>query len=140
MACLLSFAALQVRGRTGEEFFGPKPPDGVDRKGRIFDPVRLLEATIVGLPAYLERHGSAPTAVGMVFAYYDGHGFPYLFPGDASVQNDLINLAIASAEHYNEYALPLDAPPDLLPDKSELSPEERHADNCLADHFLTSAA
>jgi len=138
MACLLSFAALQVRGRTGEEFFGPKPPDGVDRKGRIFDPVRLLEATIVGLPAYLERHGSAPTAVGMVFAYHDGHGFPYLFPGDASVQNDLINLAIASAEHYNEYALPLDAPPDLLPDKSELSPEERHADNCLADHFLTS--
>ena len=138
MASLLFLAASPVTGQTGESFLGPQPPDGIDRKGRVFDPVMLLDATIVGLPAYLERHGSAPTAVGMVFAYHDGHGFPFLFPGDASVQNDQINLVIASEEHFSDYALPLDAPPGLLPDKSELLPEERHADNCLADYFLTS--
>ncbi len=138
MASLLFLAASPVTGRTGGSSLGPQPPDGIDRKGRVFDPVMLLDATIVGLPAYLERHGSAPTAVGMVFAYHDGHGFPFLFPGDASVQNDQVNLVIASEEHFNDYALPLDAPPDLLPDKSELLPEERHADNCLADYFLTS--
>jgi hypothetical protein len=138
MACLLSLAAPPARGQTGGGFLGPRPPRGVDRKGRVFDPLDLLEATIVGIPAYLERHGSAPTAVAMVLGYHDGHGFPYLLPGDAAVQNDLINLAVASEEHYNDYALPLDAPPNILPDKSELAPEECHADNCLADYLLTS--
>ncbi len=134
----ISIASSPAAGQVSPPFRGPRPPDGIDRKGRIFDAIRLLEATVVGLPAYLERHGSGPTAAAMVFAYHDGHGFPYLLPGDASVQNDLVNLAIASEEHYNDYALPLDAPPDLLPDKSELPPEERHTDNCLADYCLTS--
>lgn len=138
MACLLSLAASPVWGQARGMFRGPQPPDGVERKGRVFDPILLLDATIVGLPSYLERHGSGPTAVGMVLGYHDGHGFPYLIPGDASTQTELVNMIIASEEHYNDYALPLDAPPDLLPDKSELSPEERHADNCLADYFLTS--
>jgi hypothetical protein len=125
-------------GQVGGPFRGPRPPDGINRKGLVFDAIQLLEATVVGLPPYLERHGSGPTAAAMVFAYHDGRGFPYLLPGDASAQTDLVNLAIASEEHYNDYALPLDAPPDLLPDKSELAPEERHSDNCLADYFLTS--
>ncbi len=137
-ACLLSFAVLPAWNRTGREIRGPRPPDGIDRKGRAFDLPLLLNATVVGLPAYLERHGSGPTAVGMILGYHDGHGFPYLIPGDASTQTELVNMIIASEQHYNDYALPLDAPPALLPDKSELAPEERHADNCLADHCLTS--
>ena len=113
---------------------------GIDRKGRVASTTSgSCEATIIpGVPAYLLRHGSGPTAVAMVLGYHDGHGFPELLPGDASVQTDLVNLAIASQEHYDDYCLPLDAPPDLLPDKSELPEEERHADNCLADHCLTS--
>jgi hypothetical protein len=138
IVCLLILAASPGWGQAGGTICGPRPPDGIDRKGRIFDAIHLLEATVVGLPAYLERHGSGPTAAAMVFAYHDGHGFPYLLPGDASTQTDLVNLAIASEEHYSDYALPLDAPPDLLPDKSELPAEERHADNCLADFCLTS--
>jgi hypothetical protein len=110
-----------------------------NRKGRILDELRLLEATIIpGVPAYLSRHGSGPTAAAMVLAYHDAHGFPELLPGNAAVQTDQVNLAIASMEHYNDYCLPLDAPPTILPDKSELPEEERHPDNCLADHCLTS--
>ncbi len=138
LACLLSLFALPAWSQLGREIQRPRPPDGIDRKGHVFDAVRLLDATILGLPVYLERHGSGPTAVGMVLGYHDGHGFPYLIPGDASTQTELVNMIIASEEHYNDYSLPLDAPPDLLPDKSELPAEERHADNCLADHFLTS--
>ncbi len=137
-ACLTVLFRPEASGQVARPFRGPQPPDGIDRKGRTFDAIRLLEATVVGLPPYLERHGSGPTAVAMVLAYHDGHGFPYLLPGEASAQTDLVNLAIASQEHYDDYALPLDAPPDLLPDKSELPPEDRHADNCLADYCLTS--
>lgn len=141
IACLMFLAAPQASGRAGQAVgspTGPMPANGIDRKGRVFDAIHLLEATAVGLPAYLERHGSGPTAAAMVFAYHDAHGFPYLLPGDASAQTELVNLAIASQEHYDDYALPLDAPPTLLPDKSELPPEERHADNCLADFCQTS--
>lgn len=138
MICLLAMSAVPGTGQVGRPFRGPRPPDGIDGKGRTFDAFHLLEATLVGIPPYLERHGSGPTAAAMVLAYHDGNGFPYLLPGDASVQTDLVNLAIASVEHYDDYVLPLDAPPDLLPDKSELPPEDRHADNCLADYCLTS--
>jgi hypothetical protein len=139
IACLLAISPMRASDQMAWPFLGPRPPDGIDRKGRVFDAIRLLEATVVaGLPAYLERHGSGPTAAAMVLAYHDGHGFPYVLPGDASTQTDLINLAIASEEHYNDYALPLDAAPNLLPDRSELAPEEQHADNCLADYCLTS--
>ena len=122
---------------------GPRPgavsSDIPNSKGRVLDERRLLEATIIpGVPAYLSRHGSGPTAAAMVLAYHDAHGFPELLPGDASVQTDLVNLAIASQEHYDDYSLPLDSPPTLLPDKSELPEDQRHADNCLADHCLTS--
>lgn len=138
-AALCLAAAASASAQVGKTVLGPRPPDGVDRKGRVLDVIDILEATLVaGMPAYLERHGSGPTAVAMVFAYHDGRGFPYLLPGDAGVQTELIDLAIASAEHYDDYALPLDAPPDLLPDRSEAPPEERHADNCLADYCLTS--
>ena len=118
---------------------GAVSSDIPNRKGRVLDKRRLLEATIIqGVPAYFSRHGSGPTAAAMVLAYHDAHGFPELLPGDASVQTDLVNLAIASQEHYNDYCLPLDAPPTILPDKSELPEEERHPDNCLADYCLTS--
>ena len=122
---------------------GPWPSavssDIPNRKGLVLDERRLLEATIIaGVPAYLSRHGSGPTAAAMVLAYHDAHGFPELLPGDASVQTDPINLAIASQEHYNDYCFPLDTPPTILPDKSELPEEERHPDNCLADRCLTS--
>lgn len=118
---------------------GPHPPAGVDAVGKIFGLQSLLAGSIIpGVPAYLWRHGSGPTAAGMVLGYYDGAGFPDLLPGDASAQTEAVNNVIASPEHYADYSLPLDAPPTLLPDKSERPESERHANNSLADHLWTS--
>jgi hypothetical protein len=132
-----------VSGQEQRPYLGPRPgavsSNAPNHKGLILDENRLLEATIIqGVPAYLSRHGSGPTAAAMVLAYHDAHGFQELLPGDTSVQTDQVNLAIASQEHYNDYCLPLDAPPAILADKSELPEKERHPDNCLADHCLTS--
>ncbi len=139
----VSLILSSASGQEQRPNLGPRPgavrSNAPNRKGRILDERRLLEATIIpGVPAYLSRHGSGPTAAAMVLAYHDARGFPELLPGNASVQTDLVNLAIASQEHYNDYCLPLDAPPTILPDKSELPEEERHPDNCLADRCLTS--
>ena len=118
---------------------GPTPPQGVDAVGKIFGLRSLLTSAVIpGVPAYLWRHGSGPTAVGMVLGYYDGRGFPDLLPGDAAVQTDAVSAAIASAEHYADYSLPIDAPPTILPDRSELAENERHVNNSLADYLWTS--
>ena len=141
MAVSLIFPA--ERGQEQRPYLDPRPgavrSNAPNHKGRILDEHRLLEATIIpGVPAYLSRHGSGPTAAAMVLAYHDAHGFPELLPGNASVQTNRVNLAIASQEHYDDYCLPLDARPTILPDKSELPEDKRHSDNCLADHCLTS--
>lgn len=118
---------------------GPVPPLNVDSRGRLFTPAERASATVIPeVPAYLWRHGSAATAAGMILGYYDRTGFPDLLPGDASTQTDAVNNALASAEHYEDYSLPLDKPPTLLRDKSELPPDQRHANNCLADYLFTS--
>jgi hypothetical protein len=118
---------------------GPIPPQGIDLAGhRLRRKEIQTEKVIPGVPSYLWRHGSGPTAVGMVLGYYDSHGFPNLIPGNASYQSDTVNLAIASGEHYNDYSLPLDYPPNLLPDKSELPVGDEHPNNCIADYLKTS--
>lgn len=118
---------------------GPVPPRGVDIAGRRFHRFRVQAADVIpGVPAYLWRHGSGPTAVGMVLAYYDTHGFPDLLPGDASVQTDAVNLALASVGHYNDYCLPLDSAPNILKDKSEPPEGDEHVSDSLADFMKTS--
>lgn len=118
---------------------GPRPPRGVDARGRRLTRRQLEEAEVVpGVPAYLWRHGSGPAAVGMVLGYYDTHGFPDLLPGNASAQTDAVNLALASIAHYNDYALPLDAAGAVLEDKSEPPEGDEHAADCLADFLKTS--
>jgi hypothetical protein len=73
----------------------------------------------------------------MVIGYWDIHGFSSLIPGDSTTQTDAVNQAIASIEHYNDYALPLDnSTTGLLKDKSQFG--GAHADNCLADFMETS--
>jgi len=150
-AVLLGLAAIAVmlsakderpmrRDRIPEQAMaGPVPPANVDHRGRLLTPAERASATVlVAVPAYLWRHGSAPAAVGMVLGYYDRTGFPDLLPGEAATQTDAVNEALASREHYADYSLPLDKPPTLLRDKSELPASERHANNCLADYLFTS--
>jgi hypothetical protein len=111
----------------------------VDFRGRRLTRLSRAAAEVIpGVPAYLWRHGCGPTAVGMVLAYYDTHGFPDLLPGDASAQTDAVNLAIASVGHYNDYALPIDAAPTLLKDRSEPPEGDEHASDSVADFMKTS--
>jgi len=127
------------RQSPGRATSGPVPPPNVDPRGRLFTPAERASATVIAeVPAYLWRHGSAQTAAGMVLGYYDRTGFPDLLPGDAAAQTDAVNDALASPEHYEDYSLPLDRPPNLLRDKSELPADQRHANNCLADYLFTS--
>jgi Leucine-rich repeat (LRR) protein len=118
---------------------GPTPPPGVDVRGHIFEGIRIQAATVIpGVPAYIWRHGCGPTAVGMVIGYYDTHGYGGLIPGDSSVQGAAVNAAIASQGNYDDYCLPIDSYPNLLPDKSELPAGDEHADDSIADFMDTS--
>jgi hypothetical protein len=99
------------------------------------------------VPEYHWRHGSGPTAAGMVIGYWDARGFSALIPGDASEQSDnpCIDQAIATgdegATHHSDYSLPIDDPNnglDPLPDLSEPPPGDEHASNCIADFMMTS--
>ena len=135
----LFLASAPSAGQVRRPLPGPGLPDGVDGKGRKLSEPVLQQATIIpGVPAYLFRNGSGPTAAAMVLGYHDGNGFPWLLPGDAAVQTDTINAVISSQENFDDYCLPLDTPPDLLPDKSELPEIEQHEYNCLADFCMTS--
>ncbi|MCD4728957.1 MAG: hypothetical protein K8R74_00020, partial [Bacteroidales bacterium] len=87
--------------------------------------------------SYIWHHGCGPTSLGMIIGYYDGHGFPDLIDGDASTQITDVDDAIANTEHYNDYSLPIDTPPD--PPISDLSETGgAHTSNCIADFMKTS--
>lgn len=42
------------------------------------------EVLLGDVPAYIWHDGCAPTSLGMILGYYDGHGFPELIPGPGS--------------------------------------------------------
>lgn len=118
---------------------GPIPSKDVDLIGYISNSKDItVQQIISGVPAYLWHHGCGPTALGMVMGYYDAQGYPLLISGDASSQTTAVDQAIASTEHYNDYASPEDSYPTLLPDKSELPTGDEHVDNSIADYMLTS--
>ena len=79
---------------------------------------------------FINHHGSAPTAAGMIMAYWAQQGFSDLVKGDPGTQSEAVNNMIASQEHYYDYALPIETGQNLIPDKSELG--GAHEDNCLA--------
>ena len=117
---------------------GKYPGEGVDIKGFIFNEKADAEYLIPGVPAYEWRYGCGPTALGMVLGYYDINSYPDIFPGDASTQTPLVNQCIASTDHYNDYAIPLDYYPNLLADVSEPPAGDEHSNNCIADFMFTS--
>ncbi|MBN2729717.1 MAG: T9SS type A sorting domain-containing protein [Bacteroidales bacterium] len=119
---------------------GEIPPKGIDLIGHVSKNTSDIQAQylISGVPAYYWRYGCGPTALGMVLGYYDENGFPNIFPGSAATQTPVVQQAISSTEHYNDYSLPLDYYPSLLLDKSEAPAGDEHANNCIADFMETS--
>jgi len=127
---LFSTSALNAQQSTT----GPYRPKGVS-KGIIQNNQKSTN-TIIGVPSYIWHRGCGPTALGMVIGYYDTHGFTDLIDGDASTQTSYVNDAIANSNHYSDYSLPIDSPPNLLADKSQLG--GAHSSNCIADFMNTS--
>ena len=126
---------------------GPTPPASVKPPTGARRAVAADGETVVpGVPAYIWRDGCAPTSVGMIVGYYDGHGFPDLVAGDAVSQsaNAAVSQMIAShggpsdPRHYEDYALPKDTGSAILTDKSALPAGDEHASDCVADFMHTS--
>lgn len=129
---------------------GPIPPPSVTEPGKSL-PIEGGGAaqTIADVPPYMWRHGCGPTAVGMVLGYYDTHGFPALYDGDASTQTSSVDRGVASEGsgikgsglqlHYEDYSLPMDTgEPSPLADCSETYPSGCHVSDSVADFMHTS--
>ncbi|HET6474756.1 MAG TPA: hypothetical protein VFH93_01575, partial [Thermoleophilia bacterium] len=126
---------------------GPVPPATVKAPtGARRAAAAAGETVIAGAPAYLWRDGCAPTSVGMIVGYYDGHGFPDLVDGDASSQgaNPAVSQMIAShgsaeePRHYEDYALPKETGSTVLADKSAAPAGDEHVSDSVADFMHTS--
>jgi len=116
---------------------GPTPPPGIER-GNVPPTPSRAQVVLQNVPAYLWHHGCAPTAAGMVIGYWDGRGFDALVSGSAATQTSAVNTMIASSGNYNDYCLPLDEPPTMLPDRSEPPAGDEHPNDCVADLMKTS--
>jgi hypothetical protein len=116
---------------------GPTPPPGTERG---YEAPSALQAQVVlsEVPAYTWWRGCGPTAAGMVVGYWDGQGFDDLVSGSAATQTAAVEAMISSTGNWDDYCLPLDSYPNLLPDRSEFPPGDEHADNCVADLMKTS--
>lgn len=131
---LFSLTLFAQQSTTGE-----LPPEGIDITGHVSaKDANYLTYLIPDVPAYYWRYGCGPTALGMVLGYYDTHGYSSIFSGDASTQTAAVDQAIASTGHYNDYSLPLDYYPNLLPDLSEVPFGDEHPNNSIADFMNTS--
>ncbi len=124
---------------------GPVPPASVKAPtGARRATAAAGETVLAGVPAYIWRDGCAPTSVGMIVGFYDGHGFPDLVAGVASTQTTAVDQMIAShgsagdPRHYEDYALPNDSGGPILADKSAVPAGDEHASDCVADFMHTS--
>ncbi len=92
----------------------------------------LLDET----PKYVWLHGCGPTAVGMLFGYYDIKYNTHFLDGNAEQLHYVAN-SIVSNQHYNDYSQPIDND-YIIADKSETG--NPHSDNSLADFLGTSVS
>lgn len=134
---LISSTFAQDGKHDAQSTSGPRRPDALFEGFTIKD--GGVEVTIPGVPAYIWYNGCGPTAAGMVIGYWDGQGFETLVEGDASTQTPEVNAMISTSGNYDDYCIPLDAPPNpIKPDKSEPPVGDEHPDDCMADFMKTS--
>jgi len=127
---------------------GPFPPPDCDMG---LDTNFITGQTVISsVPSYLWRHGCGPTAAGMVIGYWDSNGYEDLISGNSSTQTFFVNQTIASGGnssnpnppgselHYEDYACPEDAYPNMKTDDYITKSRTPHVDDCLADFMDTS--
>ncbi|MHC4945307.1 MAG: hypothetical protein ACYTG7_20005, partial [Planctomycetota bacterium] len=115
---------------------GPTPPEG-NFSGYSMSG-HDAQKVIADFPSYLWYNGCGPTSAGMVLGYYDGQGYDDLVPGSAATQTAEVDAMISSDGNWNDYCLPIDTWPDILPDLSEPPFGDEHPDDCVADFMLCS--
>jgi len=120
---------------------GPTPPPGVQVKTTLLPSPKAV--ILSGVPTYLWHDGCGPTAVGMVFGYWDSHGYDWMIPGSAITQTAQVDEAISSSlgmsNHLMDYAEPKDyAPNPLIADLSEPWGTSGRPDDSIADFMRTS--
>ncbi|HEO72198.1 MAG TPA: hypothetical protein ENN80_13130, partial [Candidatus Hydrogenedentes bacterium] len=147
LMCGLSLAAAAQAPPPQQSTTGPTPPPGV--KSEPLTPGKAY-TVIPGVPGYLWRHGSGPTAVGMVVGYWDSKGYSSLVPGSALSESAAVLQVIASGGnstspnppgselHYEDYARPQDSYPNLKTDDVIEAGRPAHPDDSLADFMDTS--
>ncbi len=109
-----------------------------------------LSETLILVPSYLWRHGCGPTALGKVVGFFDSNGFEGLIPGSAWTQTEEVDQSIASGGSdgavfppgqrgpYEDYSLPIDGYPEMLPDAYLAEGIQPHQSDSLADFMHTS--
>jgi hypothetical protein len=147
LALVVSVAPMQAKQEIGlplsawpqdaQSTTGPTPQPGIER-GYPAPRAPLAQVILSDVPAYTWYRGCGPTAAGMVLGYWDGRGFNDLVSGSAASQTAAVNDMISSQGNWDDYCLPIDYSPNLLPDLSEDPPGDEHTDNCVADLMKTS--
>lgn len=122
---------------------GPIPPPIPDENIVTSTKLQTLAITtnynyLDDTPEYEWTHGCGPTAVAMIFGYYDVKYDTSFLIGSAGSQVSIVS-SIASQEHYDDYSMPIDDEnTGILRDVSETGIP--HVDNCIADYMGTSVS
>ena len=100
----------------------------------------LSTEKILTMPAAYWRGGCLPTAVAMVFLYWETQGLVDLFPSNEGFdfQSSQNIGQIASSGHYSDYYYPYDTSDNILADRSDDDPSTWRDDDCVADVLHTS--
>ena len=95
---------------------------------------------VLQVPAAYWEGGCLPTAVGMVFMYWEMKGLTDLLPGNNGFhfESSANIVGIASNGYYNDYYYPEDTDYNILSDRSETDPSTWRNDDCIADALGTS--
>lgn len=83
-----------------------------------------------GVPKAGWTYGCAPTAAGMLFGYYDSHGYSNMYAGDVPSYMGTSHPLIASPEHVADYWTAIDA---KGPDPWVSNGSEHEFGDCVAD-------
>lgn len=115
------------------------PPELVSHSSASLTPEQLMAAkTLSGVPASSWWYGCTATSAGMLFGYYDSHGYPNMFAGDivGDIDTATERALIATQDHIDDYWIAYDS---AGPDPWEANGWTEHTwGTCTADFLGTS--
>ena len=122
----------------------PKFPSPEQRGGELLLSELSIHAVgsekVLSVPAAYWEGGCLPTAVGMVYMYWEMKGLTDLIAGNSGYHFETAQnvVGIASSGYYNDYYYPEDTDAQILADRSNSDPSTWRANDCIADVLGTS--